>query len=261
MFEEWNKIAKVWDKNMQDGDWFQRNVIYPAILDIIPNVSNMKVVDIGCGNGHLSRFLSKIGGNIFGIDNSEEMINYCKSYNLNINFENLDITSDDIPYNNFFDIAIFNNSMQDMKDYEKGLNNAYKMLKSGGELLIVVKHPCFHGRSDGCGWRVTTERGDTFTTGHGLTELEKNKSKYDADYFLMDDYFNKSEHVREWYGLKTTSYARTLHEYINAIIKANFTIQSVTEPVPILDGKQENPYLYNLLVRIPNFICFYARKI
>ncbi len=261
MFEEWNLIAKVWDKNMQDGDWFQRNIIYPEILRIIPNVSNKKIIDIGCGNGHLSRFLYKNGGKVIGVDNSSEMVNYCKTYNLNIGFEHYDITDENMRYENFFDVAIFNNSLQDMKKYEEGINNAYKMLKRGGKLLIIVKHPCFHGRSEKCGWRVATENGEVFTTGYGLTSLEKYKIKYVADCFIMDDYLNKSEHTREWYGLKTTSYARTLQDYVNTIINAKFTIQSISEPVPIPKGQAENPYLYNLLTRIPNFIFIYARKI
>lgn len=261
MFKEWNCVADTWDKNMKDGDWFQRNIIYPEILHALHNIDEKSIIDIGCGNGHLSRFLAKRGAQMLGVDNSQHMIDCCKAYNSAIQYELLDITDKEFPYEDCFDVAIFNNSIQDMDQYENGLSNAYRLLKKGGRLLVIVKHPCFHGRSAECGWRVTTKNGDTFTTGHGLTELEKNKTRYTADFFLIDDYFNKSEHIREWYGLKTTSYARTLQDYINAIIQAGFTMKAVSEPCPIPLGQTENPSLYALLTKIPNFIFIYSEKI
>lgn len=260
MFEEWNCVAKAWNKNMKDGDWFQQNIIYPEILRIL-NVDGKRIIDIGCGNGHLSRFLTTRGAQMLGIDNSQQMLDCCKAYNSDIQYEHLDITDNKLPYGDCFDVAIFNNSMQDMEKYEDGLSNAYRLLRKNGQLLIVVKHPCFHSRNKECGWRVTTENGDTFTTGHGLTDLEKNKTNYTADFFFIDDYFNKSEHTREWYGLKTTSYARTLQDYINSVIQAGFTIKAISEPCPIPSGQAENPSLYALLTRVPNFIFIYSEKI
>ena len=260
MFKEWNGVADFWDQNMRDGDWFQRNIIYPEILQILSDVNGKQIVDAGCGNGHLSRFLSKQGASMLGVDNSQQMIECCRAYNADADFEHLDITGDDIPYENRFDVAVFNNSMQDMKEYKKGLSNAYGMLKIGGTLLIVVKHPCFHGRNESCGWRILTEDGRSFTTGHGLTELEKNEKNYTGDFFLVDGYLNESEHTREWYGCSTTSYARTLQDYINAIIEVGFVLKHVSEPAPIPAGQAENPALYALLARIPNFIFISAEK-
>ena len=260
MFKEWNSVAEEWNRNMQNGDWFQRHIIYPEILRILLDVRGKEILDAGCGNGHLCRFLSAHGAEMLGIDNSQEMVVKCRENSTVAAFEHMDITASDLPYENRFDVVIFNNSMQDMKEYQKGLVSAYRLLKAGGHLLIVVKHPCFHGRSEACGWRVTTERGEVFTTGHGLTDLEKNERNYTADCFLMDDYLNKSEHTREWYGFKTTSYARTLAEYINAVIETGFMLCEISEPAPIPEGEAENPSLYALLKRIPNFIFMDARK-
>lgn len=260
MLEEWNSVAEAWNKNMKDGDWFQRNIIYPEIVRLL-SVDGKKIIDIGCGNGHLSRFLTTHGAKVIGIDNSQQMLDCCKANNSNIQYECFDITDNSCPYEKCFDIAIFNNSVQDMDNYVKGLSNAYRLLRKNGQLLIVVKHPCFHGRSEECGWRVTTDNGETFTTGYGLTDLEKNKMNYTADFFLINDYLNKSKHTREWYGLKTTSYARTLQDYINSVIQEGFTIKAISEPCPIPSGQVENPSLYELLTKIPNFIFIYSEKI
>ncbi len=260
MFEEWNQIASVWNENMKDGDWFQRHIIYPEVLRFLSPVKNKKVIDVGCGNGHLSRFLAKQGAKAFGVDNSQQMITACNLNGGSATFACLDITAETMPCKKRFDAAVFNNSMQDMQEYEKGLKGAYQLLKKRGELLIVVKHPCFHGRSERCGWHVTTQSGERIVTGHGLSDLEKRKEPYTGEYFVMNDYLSKSEHTREWYGLKTTSYARTLQEYINAVIRAGFVIESLSEPKPLPSGQAENPSLYNLLTKIPNFIFIYARK-
>lgn len=260
MYEEWNNLASDWDNHMQEGDWFQRNIIYPEIMRILLSVEGKRIIDIGCGNGHLCRFLSKNGAKAVGIDNSQEMIECCKSYGSDIEYKRFDIAEDEIIDENLYDIAVFNNSLQDMEKFIEGINNSYRILKKNGKLLIVVKHPCFHGRSEECGWRVTTEDGQEFTTGYGLTDLESIKSSYTADYFLMNNYLKKSEHVREWYGSKTTSYARMLQDYFNAVIQAGFALIAVSEPMPIPSAQKENSCLYDLLKRIPNFIFIYCEK-
>ena len=71
---EWDNVANQWDLSMQNGDWFQRNIIYPTILKTLIRVKNKRILDVGCGNGHLSRYLSALQAKVTGIDNSQEMI-------------------------------------------------------------------------------------------------------------------------------------------------------------------------------------------
>ncbi|MBE5742667.1 MAG: class I SAM-dependent methyltransferase [Clostridiales bacterium] len=259
MNNKWDNVANDWNKAMGNGDWFQRYIIYPTLLSLFPKPKNKKIIDVGCGNGHLSRFFEKKGGKVTGIDKSKKMIESCKTYSSPINYLAFDITKTEF-YENGFDLAIFNNSLQDMKNYKSGIKNAYKLLKTGGKLLIAVKHPCFHPANELMGWNVVSADGQTFRSGQGLTDLANLNTSYEADYFAIDDYLNSIEHTRIWYGKKTTSYSRTVEDYVNTIIDCGFIIKKIREPKPINEGATENPCLFQLLSRIPNFIFILAEK-
>lgn len=256
---EWDSVASHWDMAMQNGDWFQRYIIYPTLLNTLGDLQGKSVLDVGCGNGHLSRYLKKHLATVTGIDRSEEMIKTCKKYCSDILFLVHDITLGELS-NQKFDYIIFNNSIQDMKDYIAGIKAASLMLKKGGKLIICVKHPCFHPTDTNAGWVVETDNGDTLVTGSGLTSISQLDCHYTGKHFIMDEYLNHCEHVREWYGEKTVSYSRTVAEYCNTIVQCGLQIVKVEEPMPIEDGQAENPDLYALLVRIPNFIFFTAGK-
>ena len=111
-----------------------------------------------------------------------------------------------------------------MKNYVEGLNNASLMLKRGGLLVICVKHPCFHPNNKNAGWAIETEDGEELFTGQGLTGISQLNCHYNGKYFIMEDYFNSFEHIREWYGQNTTSYSRTIETYCNALINCNLKI-------------------------------------
>ena len=164
----------------------------------------------------------------------------------------------------FEDYEYMSNKLDELfsniSDFERGIKNTYDLLENQGQLLIVVKHPCFHPKSVDLGWQIHTKDGRDLTTGSGLTHLALNETDYTGEYFMMDDYLVGDEHVREWFGKKTTSYARTLQDYINTIIDCGFVLKGIYEPAPIVEGKEENESLYELLTRIPNFIFIQAIK-
>lgn len=259
MIKEWNSLAEDWDKTMKEGDWFQRYIIYPELVKLCGVVEGKAIIDVGCGNGHLSRFFRTLGAKVMGVDSSQYMVEKCCSHESDIDFACVDIT-EPVTIERTFDFAVFNNSLQDMPHFEKGIKNTCDLLENQGQLLIVVKHPCFHPKSVDLGWKIHTKDGRELMTGSGLTHLALNETDYTGEYFMMDDYLVGDEHVREWFGKKTTSYARTLQDYINTIIDCGFVLKGIYEPAPIVEGKEENESLYELLTRIPNFIFIQAIK-
>jgi ubiquinone/menaquinone biosynthesis C-methylase UbiE len=255
----WNEVAKTWNNEIGiEGNWFQKSIVYPTIADILVDVFKYKILDIGCGNGHLCRHLKNGGANVVGVDSSENMISECQMY------------SDDIEYavmnaeclafkKNEFDCCIFNNSIQDIEKYEQALIEAYRILNNLGKLIVITRHPCFHPADDNLGWYIKTENAN-FMNGKGLTNLLYEKRNFHGIHFVMDNYFDESVHMRNWYGKDTYSFRRTLQEYYKAITESGFFICSIIEPKPIDNYKSEQPGIYNLLNRIPNFIIFVGEK-
>ncbi len=64
---EWDKAAKAWDVQVADqGMWYQRNVIDPVVLNMTGPVRGRRILEIGCGNGYLSRLLAAKGAKVVG---------------------------------------------------------------------------------------------------------------------------------------------------------------------------------------------------
>ena len=257
---EWNPIADKWNHAIKDGNWFHKYLIYPVILDLLGDVRGRKILDVGCGNGHLSHMLDAKGALATGVDKSGEMVKVCRQRYREIPFEEMDVAeAADCPWK--FDCAIFNNSLQDMERYQDGIRNVHDMLVPGGELIIVVKHPCFHPRLAENGWKLQFENdGSCSMTGHGLTSLLEQEQPYTGLYFAMDNYYTNDPHNRTWFGESTTSFTRTLEEYFGAVVSSGFAVKKILEPRPLPEGRAEQEGLYDLLTRIPNFIVMFATR-
>jgi len=111
----------------------------------IENFDNKKILDCACGNGYGSFYLSKFGGDVYGIDISEGAINYCKSKYLseNIHFFLGDVK--DMPFkDNFFDAIVSQDTIEHIDDDERFLSEIKRVLKKNG--LFIVFTPCskFH---------------------------------------------------------------------------------------------------------------------
>jgi ubiquinone/menaquinone biosynthesis C-methylase UbiE len=108
------------------------------MLDRIDLSSSKKVLDIGCGDGTISSFISKnYGLKVIGIDIDPDQIKKAKqknSENKNLIFlqENSVNLSD-----NDFDLVITLNVFHHFKDWWKKLEEINRLLKKGGFLIFT----------------------------------------------------------------------------------------------------------------------------
>ena len=93
-----------------------------------------RVLEIGCGSGNILRFINS--KNIYGLDISPKMIYFCKKIMPYGEFTTGD--AEDLPYeNNFFDKVIISEVLYYLPNLEKALEEAKRVLKSGGLILIT----------------------------------------------------------------------------------------------------------------------------
>ncbi|WP_404452217.1 methyltransferase domain-containing protein [Virgibacillus necropolis] len=119
-------------------------------LNLFGNVSNLKVLDIGCGSGHSLQYMSKRNaGELWGIDLSKKQIDAAKllpencSSTVNL-FESPMEENPGIPENHF-DIVYSIYALGWTTNLDKTLANIHKYLKKGGVFIFSWEHP-LHSR-------------------------------------------------------------------------------------------------------------------
>lgn len=101
-----------------------------ALLEVLPG---MKILDLGCGNGALTKKLNDMGADAVGIDASDAMLEAARRDYPEIRFYKKDAA--DFTMEERFD-AVFSNSVFHWIDNQKGLLKSVSgVLRTGGRLV------------------------------------------------------------------------------------------------------------------------------
>ena len=75
----WNTNAEFWDNAMgNDLNDYHRQVVRPAVMEFLGNITGESILDIACGNGSFSALLSRMGADVTAIDYSDRLIDIAK---------------------------------------------------------------------------------------------------------------------------------------------------------------------------------------
>ena len=107
------------------------------ILEFFPKTNDLSILDIGCGNGKMLKYLqSRIGGHIYGFDFSENAINTARADYINkSDFRIGAIGEVNYPIE-MFDIIISMDTIYFATDMSTFIRQIYSWLKVGGVIFI-----------------------------------------------------------------------------------------------------------------------------
>ena len=124
-----------------------------AIIDNLSLKSENRIIDIGCGGGHLLELLAKslgASGAVYGLDPSEEQISQartrCAEYE-NVRLLHSSATEMDLD-DGSFDTVTATQTLEYIPDVDAALSECTRILKSYGEFLnisILWDHFRFYG--------------------------------------------------------------------------------------------------------------------
>lgn len=141
----WEKSSKWYKKIVGDnGHYFHQTIIFPKIKQLIDLENIKSIMDLACGQGIFERQIEPKCEYI-GIDISKSLIEDAikKSQNRNHLFLTADVSKKLPVKENYFDLVTIILALQNIKNGQGVVNNAFKHLKSGGRFLIVLNHPIF----------------------------------------------------------------------------------------------------------------------
>ncbi len=251
----WDENAENWTRLARMGYDRCRDLINsPAFFKMLPDISYLKGLDIGCGEGYNTRIAAKKGAKMTAIDISEVFIKYAieveQEEPLGIKYEVASGT--ELPYSdNSFDFAMATMSLMDMAENEKAIQEAFRVIKPEGFFQFSIIHPLVGGS----GWKWIRNQEDKKIG------------------FVIEDYFKKlNGELEEWiFGaapkevsekmkmFKIPRFSRNLSEWLNLLIEKGFILERFCEPYVEDDILKEHPEHYDTRI-IPFFLIIRCRK-
>lgn len=224
--EGWEEMADSWDAAQGDeGDLWHRTLIDPTFLEVVGDVSNQRVLDLGCGNGYIARKLALQGAQVSGIDASAPMIAHARRRETEapsgIEYHVADAAQLDRWQDASFDAVIANMSLMDIENAEGAIQEVGRLLRTRGRFVASLSHPCFE-LGNRSAWDV--ERVVEPTTIR--TTIWRKVSRY------REPFHDRVPWVGPDYPFQTVYYHRPLSWYFRTMHGAGLVVSRLEEPAP-----------------------------
>jgi SAM-dependent methyltransferase len=214
----------------------------PAFRSLLPdNLSNMEILDLGCGFGEsCSWYASQGAAKVVGVDLSAKMISRAQKLYARENIEYLQLPIEDIGFSEErFDLVLSSLAFHYITDFKSVLAKIHHCLKNNGFLVFSQEHPVATAKRVPDGW-VKDENGAKV-------------------YWILDDYDDEGIRKQNWLIDGVIKYHRTIATILNTLIDTGFKIVKVLEPTPIEAAERRNKELQNERRR-PPFLIIKAEK-
>jgi len=226
--EYWEGNAEAWTQLSRAGyDVYRDHLNTPTFLEMLPDVTGLRGLDIGCGEGHNTRLLARRGARLTALDIAPTFIRHAREVEarepLGIKYHLGSALKLLFP-DRAFDFAVAFMSLMDMPEVERALAEVQRVLVPGGFFQFSITHPCFdtpHRRNlrDERGLTYAIEVGDYFRElGGEVTEWLFSSAPPEAKAGLPE--------------FKVPRFTRTLSGWLNMLIAAGFQIERLAEPCP-----------------------------
>lgn len=205
----------------------------PNFRNLVPDVENKKILDLGCGYGENCKYYKELGAKkVLGIDISNHMIDIANKNNKLNNIEYKVMAMEDIKeIEEKFDIVLSSLAFHYIKDFKKLIKDIYNLLTKEGCLVFSQEHPLV----------TSTILSENLTSNHQIID--------DKWYLLLADYNRIGLRKKLWNDQVVEKYHRNFSEIINTLIEVGFKIDTILEPIPDKE----------IIEKVPKFIYQYDR--
>jgi ubiquinone/menaquinone biosynthesis C-methylase UbiE len=245
----WDQASRWYDSLVgSQGTDFQKDIIMPGVLRLLDVAKKDRVLDLACGQGVFSRYLSQKGINVEGLDSSAELLKYARTRSGSAVRYHVGDAADakNFEENTFDGIACLM-AIQNIEKMDLLFKSACRWLKPGKCFVVVMTHPCFRiPRQSHWGWdeekKLEYRRVDHYMTTTNVP--------------ILTPPFADSKSF-------TLTYHRPMHSYVSALVKAGLCVDAMEEwisnknSLPGKRSKAEN----RARKEIPLFLALRARLV
>ncbi|MBX7131711.1 MAG: class I SAM-dependent methyltransferase [Fimbriimonadaceae bacterium] len=205
----WESSADAWAAFVEQGDKNRDLLLDPVVLGECGDVTGLRVLDVGCGEGRFCRMLAKRGAEVIGLDPTPSLIALAErkgggpTYALGM--------AEDLPYEDgSFDLLISYLALLDVADFRRAIAEMARVLQPGGR-AIVANQNAF----------VTTSMNGWHRGPNG-----------EFLHFPVDRYLEEWGETTSWKGIEIVNYHRPLSAYFDAFLTNGFILRRFQEPGP-----------------------------
>lgn len=222
MKTDYDAMARDFERHAADS-LYNAHYDRPTVLDVIGEVTGMRVLDAGCGPGLYSEELLARGADLVAVDGSTAMVELARS---RLGPQAQVVQADlgkALPFEKAaFDLIVCALVIHHLDDREACLREFFRVLRSGGHVVLSTQHP-------------TT---DWLRKGGSYFETKEEEDIWHRD--------GAAYTVRFW--------REPLTAFCAAITNAGFVIDRLVEPLPAATMRERSPEHWDKLHREPGFL-------
>jgi SAM-dependent methyltransferase len=206
------KLRNAWERNAPDWVRWAREPGHDSywrfhrerFLALLPEPGRL-TLDVGCGEGRVTRDLRELGHNAVGVDSSETMLVAAREADPGGDYLLADAAALPFP-DGHADFVVAFMSLMDVDDMPGSVGELARVLEPGGRLALAVVHPINSGAD----------------REHPKESLLLTENYFDRRYY-------RDELERD--GLRMTLESRhwTLEDYFEAILGAGLQVEALRE--------------------------------
>jgi SAM-dependent methyltransferase len=193
------------------GSGLNEELEQPALARMLPEVRDLDVVELGCGDGALARRLAGAGArSVLAVDSAARMLERAaRQPHPRVRYARADIDSFELPAGGT-DLVVSSLALHYVADYQGLLGRIAQWLRPGGGLVFSVEHPVCTAHDPMTGWQPLGE----------------------GSIWPVDHYGRETARVQTWLGTQIVKHHRRLSTLVGALLAAGLVLTGLEEPQP-----------------------------
>jgi SAM-dependent methyltransferase len=182
----------------------------PVILELVRDLTNRRILDLGCGDAAFGReALTRGCQSYLGVEGSRKMVEVAQRNLAGTPGQVVQATLETWDYPaDTFDLVVSRLVLHYIDDVDTVFAKVHQALVAGGRFVFSVEHPVI--TSCDRGWQGNGPRQD----------------------WIVDDYFQTGRRLTTWMGSQVVKYHRTIENYFGGLQRAGFAVESIREAEP-----------------------------